>query len=104
MSPPVIQRVLNQLDRISIFTFFKSSEPHYYEPLSMASSNQTNLVSETSPAKADMEFSEDVEASRSSSKQGENTHIQHAELTDEDVCLSFQALVRCQAEILLLTF
>ncbi len=56
-------------------------------PLSMASSNPTNLVSETSPAKADMEFSEDVEASRSSSKHDENTHIQHAELTDEDVCL-----------------
>ncbi len=70
----------------------------------MASSNPTNLVSETSPAKADMEFSEDIEASRSSSKHDENTHIQHAELTDEDVCLLSQILARCQVEILLLTF
>jgi hypothetical protein len=68
----------------------------------MASSNP-NFVSETSPAKADMEFSEDVEASRSSSKHDENTHIQHAELTDEDVCLPSQALARCQVDIPLLT-
>jgi methionine-rich copper-binding protein CopC len=68
----------------------------------MASSNP-NLVSETSPAKVDMEFSEDVEASRSSSKHDENTHIQHAELTDQDVCLPSQALARCQVDIPLLT-
>ncbi len=108
MSPPVLQtvlqRILNQLDKTGIFTFFESPEPHYYQPLSMASSNPTNLVAETSPAKADRDFSEDVEASRSSSKNGGNTHIQHAELTDEDVCLPPQALLRCQAEILLLTF
>ena len=100
MSPPVIQRVWNQLDRTSIFTFFKSSEPHYYEPLSMASSKPTNLVSETSPAKADMEFSEDVEASRSSSKHGENNHIQHAELTDEDVCLPSQTCFAARSRYL----
>ena len=86
MSPPVIQRVLNQLDKISIPSLFKSSEPHRYEPLSMATSNPTNRVSEALAAKADIDFSEDVEASRTSSKHDENAHIQRVELTEEDVC------------------
>lgn len=38
-----------------------------------------------SVAKADMDFSEDVEASRTSSKHDDNAHIQHVELTEEDV-------------------
>jgi len=88
MPPPVIQRVLNQLDKIGIPSLFKPSEPHRYEPLSMAASNSTNRISEVSAAKADIGFSEDVEASRASSKSGENTHIQRVELTEEDVCPS----------------
>jgi len=83
MSPPVIQKFLKQLDSISIPSLFKSSKPHYYEPLSMATSDPTNRAS---VAKADMDFSEDVEASRSSSKHDETAHIQHVELTEEDVC------------------
>ena len=90
MSPPVIQRFLEQLDRISIPSIFKSSKPHSYEPVSMA-----DLTALTSAAKADMDFSEDVEASRASSKQDEHAHIQRVELTEEDVCFPRLWSCRC---------
>jgi len=81
--PPVIEMFLEQLDRISIPSPFKSSKPHHYEPLPMATSGPTNR---TLAAKADMDFSEDVEASRTSSKHDDNAQIQRVELTEEDVC------------------
>jgi hypothetical protein len=83
MPPPAIQKFLNQLDRITVPSLFKSFTPHRYEPLSMATSAPTDRTAVT---KADMDFSEDVEASRTSSKHDENAHIQHVELTEEDVC------------------
>jgi len=83
MPPPAIQKFLKQLDRITVPSLFKSFTPHRYEPLSMATSAPTDRAAVT---KADMDFSEDVEASRTSSKHDENAHIQHVELTEEDVC------------------
>ena len=91
MSPPMIQRFLEQLDTISFPSIFKSSEPHPYEPLPMASDPTTRA----SAAKADMDFSEDIEASRPSSKQDEHAHIQRVELTEEDVCFPACGLCRC---------
>ena len=89
MSLPVIQRVLHRLDRISFHSLLTSFKPHRYEPLPMASFNATDREPETPVGKADMEFSEDVEASRTSSKHDEDAHIQRVELTDEDVRLSY---------------
>jgi hypothetical protein len=86
MPLPVIQRVLHQLDRISILSPLNTFKLHRYEPLSMASSAPTDRGSEASNGKAVMDFSEDVEASRASSQHDENAHIQRVELTEEDVC------------------
>jgi hypothetical protein len=85
---PVIKTVLHQLGRTIFSSSFKSSKLHRYELLPMASSNPTNREPEAPVGKADAEFSEDVEASRTSSKHDDNAHIHRVELTDEDVCLS----------------
>jgi hypothetical protein len=106
MPLPVIQRLLHQLDRISIPSPLNTFELHRYEPLSMASSAPPDRGSETSNAKVDMDFSEDVEASTASSKHDENIHIQRVELTEEDVCppLPNRGHAISQDETSLLTF
>jgi len=45
-----------------------------------------------SSSKVDMEFSEDVEASRTSSKEDDIARIGHVELTEEDVCFPVHSL------------
>lgn len=83
MPPPVVEKFLNKINRVNFTPPFKFQG---YQLLPMASANPTNRESEGSPGKTDMAFSEDVEASRTSSKH-DDTQIHRVELTEEDVGL-----------------
>jgi hypothetical protein len=100
---PAIQRLLDQLNKINISSPLTSSKLHRYEPLAMASSIPTKRTPEAPVGKTEQDFSEDVEASRSSTKQDEDTHIQRVEVTEEDVCPALQSVAVRTARAPLLT-
>lgn len=92
MLPPVMEKILYQLDRIKIHSAHKHFKSGSYALLPMASTNPTNREPDASVGKNDVQLMEDIEALRSSRKSKDDVHTERVELTEEDVRAPFQTI------------